>query len=103
MQQALRLAVCLVVAAASSPVFAGAGDEEATAEQGAAMEQQGSRSDEIAAEHDAGSGGREPAAAESRGDIAPGDPVRTAGAPSDDATERWAHQKFLEEVWAPNP
>ncbi len=85
MQRAIRWAVCLVVAAASTPVFADGDD----AMQAQPSDDQAATT-ETSATDDAGSGGREPMP---RATLAP-----DAGA-ADDAAARLQHDDFVAQIW----
>ncbi len=88
MQRAIRWAVCLVIAATSTPVFAD-GDEAAKAQ---APEDQVTNAEKTnaSASDDAGSGGFEPTSLATRA------PQSAAG---DDAAARVQHDDFVAQIW----
>ena len=105
MQNVIRLAACLVMAATSTPAFAGTGDRTGDLEEGA------TRGDSMKADEykttststkgdvqrsdtmndEAGSASGEPQGAQGRGES------------TDAAVKAWNHEQFLQEVWAPTP
>jgi hypothetical protein len=89
MQRAIRWAVCLVIAATSTPVFA-AGDDGA---QVPPADDQGARTDARPTD-DPGSGGREPSPW-----TAPA-PAPAPEADGDDPAARVAHDEFVTHVWS---
>ncbi len=93
MQRAIRWAVCLVIAATSTPVFAD-GDDAAKAQppqdQVTNAEKTNVEKTNASAADDTGSGGAEPTS------LAPRAPQSAAG---DDAAAPVQHDEFVAQIW----